>query len=104
MVENKMRHPEERWKNVPVILTCNKLPFVMIKPYRSDKETDQQFQDREYNYMAFMTRCKITKIKQSHKNCEQFPYTADQLAQYMQLLCNTVKPIIEDELPIEKNE
>ena len=27
--ENKMEHPVERWKGVPVILTSNNLPIVM---------------------------------------------------------------------------
>ena len=50
-----------------------------------------------------MTRCKITKIERSHRNNEQFPYTAEQLGQYLQLLCNKVKPIIEDEMLSEKS-
>ena len=34
----------------------------------------------------------------SHRNSEPFPYTAEELAQYMQLLCNTMKPIVEDSI------
>ena len=47
--------------------------------------------------MAMRTRCKLTEIKRSHKKNEHFPYTADELALYMQHLCNTMEPIIEDE-------
>ena len=34
-----------------------------------------------------MSRCKLTEVKQSHSNSEFFPYTADQLAIYMNYLC-----------------
>ena len=34
LIENKMKHPREIWKNVPVILTTSKLPSVFRPPKR----------------------------------------------------------------------
>ena len=34
IVENKMKHPKERWRGVPVIMTTNSLPSVMREPKR----------------------------------------------------------------------
>ena len=78
-------------------MTTNQLPGVMREPKRRDNEEDFQYFERRNNYMAMVTRCKLTEIKRSHKNKERFPYTADQLALYMQHLCNVIQPIIEDE-------
>ena len=83
-----MRHPKEKWRGVPVILTTNKLPPVMREPRPYQNEESYHFRERYNNYMAFMTRCKLTQINKSHKNNEAFPYTAEQLALYMQHLCN----------------
>ena len=82
---------------VCTLMTTNQLPGVMREPRRRDNEEDFQYFERRNNYMAMVTRCKLTEIKKSHKNKERFPYTADQLALYMQHLCNVIQPIIEDE-------
>ena len=44
-----------------------------------------------------MSRCKLTEIQTSHKNCERFPYSADELALYMQHLCDIMEPVVEEE-------
>ena len=97
MTERKSRDPKPRWKGVPMIMTTNELPFVMREPRKRNQELDYKFTERKNSYMAMMTRCKLTEIKTSHKNNEHFPYTADQLALYMQHLCNLIHPIVEDE-------
>jgi len=77
MVEQKCRHPKEKWSGVPVILTTNKVPKVMRLPQRQKEEKDYEYQERWNNYMAFMTRCRMTQINHSHKNSDEFPYDAD---------------------------
>ena len=40
ILENKMKHPKERWAGVPIILTSNVLPACMHKPdflYENEK-------------------------------------------------------------------
>ena len=80
-----------------MILTSNKLPAVMREPKQYMNEEDYKFRERCHNFRAFMSRCKLTEIKTSHRNSEQFPYTADQLALYMQHLCDTMEPVEEEE-------
>ena len=104
MIEQKCRHPKTKWRGVPVILTTNKLPAVMRPPKRYEKEEEYAFRERHNNYMAFMTRCRSTQINQSHRNGERFPYTTDQLALYMNHLCNTMDPLIEEEYLSEPSE
>ena len=104
MIEQKQKHPKLKWSRVPVILTSNKLPKVMREPKQFQNEADYEFRERHHNFRAFMSRCKLTEIQKSHKNNEQFPYTADELAWYMQHLCNTMEPIIEDESLSDQSE
>ena len=68
----------------------------MREPKKFPNEEDHDFRERHHNYRAFMTRCKLTEIKKSHHNNEQFPYTADELALYMQYLCDSLEPIVEE--------
>ena len=42
-----MRHPKEKWKGVPVILTSNKLPSVMREPKQYMNEEDYKFRERD---------------------------------------------------------
>jgi len=70
MVEQKCRHPKEKWRGVPVILTSNKLPAVMREPKQYMNEEDYKFRERQHNYKAFMSRCKLTEIQTSHRNSE----------------------------------
>jgi hypothetical protein len=60
MVENKCKNPKTKWKEVPVILTTNKLPSVMREPKRFANEEEYSYIERMNNFKAFMTRCKIT--------------------------------------------
>ena len=76
----------------------------MREPQRRNDEEDYQYTERRNNFKAFMSRCKLTEIKTSHQNNEEFPYTANQLAVYMNHLCNTMDPIIEDEVLSELEE
>ena len=32
ILENKMKHPKQRWAGVPIILTSNTLPSIMHEP------------------------------------------------------------------------
>jgi hypothetical protein len=98
MVEQKMRNPKQRWRGVPVILTANNLPPVMKEPTQGPDEEVWHFSQRKYNYGAFKSRCKITKMERSHSNTDRFPYTAEQLALYMQHLCNRMEPVVEEEV------
>ena len=83
MVEQKQRNPREKWRGVPVILTTNNLPEVMRDPKRKPEEEDYEFYERKDNFGAFKSRCRLTRLERYHRNAEQFPYTADQLALYM---------------------
>ncbi len=78
-----MKHPQERWKGVPVIMTTNRLPSVLREPKRKDSEEEYVFTERNHDYMAFMSRCKLTQMTVSHKNKEVFPYSTDDLAMFM---------------------
>jgi len=104
MVEQKCRHPKEKWRGVPVILTTNKLPSVMREPKQYKNEEDYSFRERKNNYMAFMSRCRLTQINCSHRNSDEFPYDHNDLALYMQHLCNTIDPKIEEEYVSDKSE
>ena len=48
----------------------------MREPKKFPNEEDYSYLERYYNYKAFLARCRTTQIKQSHKNNEQFPYSA----------------------------
>ena len=85
-------------------MTTNELPFVMREPKKRDQEEDYKFTERKNSFMAMMTRCKLTEIKKSHKNKDIFPYNSDQLALYMQHLCNAIQPIVEDEYIDDQSE
>jgi len=73
-------------------MTSNKLPKVLRKPKRGDKEEDWEFIERFNDYMAFQARCKIVEMKKSHSNKEEFPYTTDILAIYMKCRMNKRSP------------
>ena len=93
----KQRHPGLMFKGVPFIFTTNKLPAVMKEPIKKPNEDEWEYKDRYNNYMAFMTRCRIHRIDQSHRNTERFPYTTEELAIYMDHICNIMKPVTEDD-------
>ena len=38
IVENKQKHPKNRWEGVPVVITSNVLPSVMNKPHKYNNE------------------------------------------------------------------
>ena len=78
-----MKHPKVRWQGRPVIITTNVLPSVMRKPTRMKDEEEYKFLDRWNNYMAFMSRCKLSYMKKSYSNKCKFPYTSLDLARYM---------------------
>ena len=80
-----------------MILTSNKLPSVMREPKQQMNEDEYKFRERCHNFRAFMSRCKLTEMRTSHRNKERFPYRVDQLALYMLHLCNTMEPIVEEE-------
>ena len=69
----------------------------MREPRPYPNEENYKYRERYNNFIAFMTRCRLTQINNSYKNNDKFPYTAGDLALYMQHLCNTMDPIIEDE-------
>ena len=104
VVEQKHRHPKEQWRNVPVIMTTNSLPPVMRKPVGRKDEKDYELRERYNNYMAFMTRCKIHEMKDSHRNQEKFPYSAEDLAIYMHHLINKICPVIDEEYLSDSSE
>ena len=54
--------------------------------------------------MAFMTRCKLHQMNNSHRNKEKFPYNSDELARYMHYLINNMKPVVEDEYQTDSSE
>ena len=47
-----------------------------------------------------MSRCKLTHVKHSHENSEEFPYTADELAVYMHHICEQMLEPLEDQSEI----
>jgi len=81
------------FKGVPFIFTTNKLPAVMKEPIRKKDEGEWEFKDRYNNYMAFMTRCRITRMDTPHRNTERFPYNTEELAIYMNHICDKMKPV-----------
>ena len=46
--ENKYKHPKLKWKGLPIIVTSNRLPYILTK----DAERSQEPQDR-FDYNAF---------------------------------------------------
>ena len=81
-----------KWKNVPFMITANCLPPVLIPPVKGPNETEISFKNRKHDHEAMMTRIKMTEVKQSHPNSTPFPYTADELAIYMNYLCEQYEP------------
>ena len=63
MTETKGRNPRVKWRGVPVILTTNVLPAVMREPKKKNSEEDYEFNDRYNNYMAFVSRCRQTRVE-----------------------------------------
>ena len=76
-----------KWKNVPFIITTNALPNVLIRPVKGSNENGISFNNRLHDYGALMSRVKMIEVTQSHCNSTPFPYTADELALYLQHLC-----------------
>jgi len=74
--EVKHKNSEERWRGVPIILTSNCLPDAV----KHKKPGSEGF----YDYMAFRTRIRFHKLHVSYKNTDPFPYTKDDLIQYLQ--------------------
>ena len=102
MVEQKQKNPRVKWKGVPVIFTANSMPPVMREPKKKDNEEKHEFQERWNNYMAFKTRCRQILVTDSHSNREQFPYSTEELALYMQHLCNLMDPIDDPKIVVDE--
>ena len=75
MFEAKHKHPEVRWKGIPVILTANRLPV----PLYTKVVGEEGYED----YMAFRARMKFTYLEKSYKNRDKFPYNIQDLAFYL---------------------
>ena len=83
VVENKQGHPVDRWTDTIVLLTANKLPKPFYEPKRYKGEDDWDFQARYDTHMALKSRCGVHYMPKGHSRNEKFPYTADDLARYM---------------------
>ena len=70
----------------------------MRKPKKYANEEDYEFEERENNFYAFMSRCKLHQMKIRHKNKSLFPYSEDELALYMNYIYGIVKPKEDEEL------
>lgn len=90
MTEVKMRSPKVRWEGMPIILTTNALPPVMVEPTRLKNETNQSFKERQILHGAIMSRIRLIEVKVSHGTDEVFPYTTKDLAIYMQHICDNL--------------
>ena len=95
VVETKHRSPREMFRGVPFILTANKLPQVMVEPKPRKDESEYEYRDRYNNFMAFMTRCKLHRMENSHPNSARFPYNAKELAIYMNYVMDKMDPEVE---------
>ena len=97
IVEQKQKHPKEFFKGVPFILTANKLPSVLREPLKKDGEDLWSWNERFDNYKTLMTRSRVHEMRQSKKVWQKFPYTAKQLAIYMNHICDSIRPEIDSE-------
>ena len=68
----------------------------MVEPKVKKDEDDYEYRDRYNHYMAFMTRCKLHRMETSHRNHEKFPYTAKELAVYMDYVIDQMEPEAEE--------
>ena len=59
--ENKMEHPVEKWKGVPIILTSNNLPKVMRPQVICQNEDEYAYAARCNDYAAFYVESQACK-------------------------------------------
>ena len=85
------------FKGVPFIFTTNKLPTVMKEPKKKKDEDDWDFRERYNNYMAFKTRCKTHHMNRSFRNTDRFPYNTEELAIYMNYVCDKIQNVGQNE-------
>lgn len=78
-----MRHPRTRFIGVPIIMTSNRLPKVLREPKEKPGEEAYEFKERENDYGALKSRCKLVHLEKTHSNREKFPYIAEELGIYM---------------------
>ena len=74
--ENKHKNARKKWEKVPIIVTSNKLPYILTEA-ANKKEEDH------YDYVAFQARIKFHKLTKSFKNRDCFPCNVFDLARYM---------------------
>ena len=76
--DNKHKHARKKWENLPLIVTSNRLPYIL-----SDLARDSADEQDRIDYWAFQNRIKFHKLIITHENTEKFPYTVEDLAQYL---------------------
>ena len=87
-----MKHPKVFWRGVPFILTSNKLPTVFREPKKKNDEDVWDWNARFDNFKALVTRCRIHQMTNSKRNYDKFPYTSEDLAVYMNYVCDQMRP------------
>jgi len=70
----------------------------MREPVKRDHEELWSWNERYDNYKALVTRCRIHEMRNSKRNVDKFPYTAEELAIYMDYICDEIRPESEDDI------
>ena len=104
VTENKHCHPTTKWRGVPMIMTSNRLPPAFRKPQKRKDEDEYDYQDRLTTYHALMTRCAVFQMTESHYLEEEFPYTHEDLARYMDYILDKIAGDNEDEAPVQQQQ
>ena len=72
---SKHKNAKKKLEDLPIIVTSNKLPFILSKAAgESNNEEDR------INHACFNTRIKFHQLTKSYKSTDRFPYTVADLA------------------------
>ena len=59
VAENKHKNPRKKWEGLPIIITSNRVPDILMPNHEKAKEN-------EYDHSAFMARIKFHQLLKSY--------------------------------------
>ena len=74
--ENKHKNPKKKWEGLPIIITSNRIPDILMPGHKLAKECS-------YDHQAFMVRIKFHQLLKENSNTTIFPYNVADLATYI---------------------
>ena len=86
VTENKYKNAAVKWKGLPIIVSSNRLPWILSEQASTSSNLDERF-----DHEAFKSIIKFHKLHKSFLNSEIFPYSAIDLASYLLKIVNDMK-------------